>query len=163
MLTTVLVLLYFFAKFDKANVRLFKLKKRIWTNDNYFGDSDLSAQKSCITMFIVCTTSCLLAATSSSTGCPVGQSVGRPTKIPLSLAATVCLCSSCPLGKRGAWRWEQLTSQRCWTSKWIHRLAQDLVEGLVMRQRTADKPFGPTGKKERGGREWPVTKIHIIS
>ncbi len=49
----------------------------------------------------------------------------------------VCLCS-CQLAKRGRGSGGRVLQKRCITSKWIHRLAQDLVERLVMSQRTAD-------------------------
>ncbi len=51
----------------------------------------------------------------------------------------------------------------CITSKWIHRLAQDLVERLVMSQRTADLLFMPTGKKGEWQLEWPVTKRRMTT
>ncbi len=42
----------------------------------------------------------------------------------------------------------------------VHRLAQDLVERLVVSQRTADYLFGPTGTREAWQWEWPVANTH---
>ncbi len=71
---------------------------------------------------------------------------GRSTKVPHSLAAAVFLpggwnlqlrSSMCIYVKvyvcvyanrlKGAWQWEWPIAKKCITSKWIHRLAQDLV------------------------------------
>ncbi len=68
--------------------------------------------------------------------------VGR--KILHSLAATVFtpggwnVCVVMPIWSKGAWQWEWPTAKRYRTFKWIHRLAQDLVERLLMSQRTTD-------------------------
>ncbi len=49
----------------------------------------------------------------------------------------VCVCVHA-IGLKGAWQWEWPTASWGIISNWIHRLAQDLVERLVMIQRTAD-------------------------
>ncbi len=75
-----------------------------------------------------------------------------------SVCVCVCVCvceRRCvvvfiPTGWRGAWQWEWPLAKKAQTSKWIHRFAQDLVERLVMSQRTADELFRPTGKRGRG-------------
>ncbi len=46
-----------------------------------------------------------------------------------------------------SWQWEWPIAKRRITSKWIHGLAQDLAEILVMSQWTADYLFGLTGKR----------------
>ncbi len=55
----------------------------------------------------------------------------------VSVCVKVCVCFH-SIGYKGTWQWEWPIVKRHKTSKWIHRLAQDLVERLVMSQRTAD-------------------------
>lgn len=96
----------------------------------------------------------LRAATNSFIGRSVGCLVGWSTKNPppfdspgffprrlkFGMRSCVCVCVKvclCQMAKRGvavgvAYRKRRITSQ------WIHRLAQELVEQLVMSQRRAD-------------------------
>ncbi len=50
----------------------------------------------------------------------------------------VCVSVFMPTGLKGAWQWVWPIAKKCITSKWIPRLAQDLMERLAMSQRTAD-------------------------
>ncbi len=53
------------------------------------------------------------------------------------MCVKVCVCINANWLKRGV-EWEWLIAKRYITFKWIHKLAQDLVEMLVMSQMTAD-------------------------
>ncbi len=115
----------------------------------------------------------------------LGHSVGSDwsTKIPHTLAATnfttkgglnfgievKCVCMwKCgfvfiPVSLEGACQWEWPIAKRHIISKWICRLAQDLVERLVLGQRTANSLFKTSCKKEAWQWEWPVSKTHMTS